>query len=653
MMLENYFHNRAFPSTLSNRAWLALGVFLAVVPFLATLQTTINGSISFYTTDTGEIQNALPRWGTLHGVGYPQYSMTGALIVTLLRLFGVAPAAGASLVSTFWAAMAVGLLILLGHELGAPMPAAVLGSWLVALSTSIWMDASLAEMHTLTIALTFGTLWFAVRFGRSGQRRDLLWMILCFTQGVVHQRSVLLITPAVVVLIAPQWRTVMRRPFAVLGVGILAPFTYLYIWIRIRMNGDWIYERDLWKIMTDNQAERLVHMPSGMDEWWTRLERLLKLLSDDLPLPLLGIGLVGLLLLTWSRSRREALGLTLGWLPSFGLGLLIWEGRVGDSLLASKLPLLSMAGLGLGLLLGWVSIWLTGRKRDLQFKAIGSALLVTGLVVLGIHHYPRITAVTRDPSAEKTIRVVEQVTPPPDGRPATLVALWGNQYWQLSYAQRFQGRLPRLNLVWHYTRLRRWLEAQGRLWVLSESFWYRSLDYWEQRVGQRLALASIAPGILQLSASPQLEPAGMPTSGQTLDLENGICIAFAELSLRSEETLLLKIVWRAISAPTDDYSVAVDLLARDPPREGKDILSRTIRDHPVEGWYPTSRWTAGEYVTDHYEIDTAAASEPVAVRVTLYSLRTGRPPGSSPWLSVPIPPSLERSRINSIIRSPR
>jgi len=166
---------------LSDRVWLLIGAGLSLALFLTTLQTTINGTVSGYTIDTGEIQNALPRWGTIHWPGYPQYSLSGSLLVNLFRLAGIPPAAGASLVSALWGTLAVGLPILLAHELGAAMPAAVVGALVFALSTLMWMDASLAEVHTLTMTFTIAALWFALRFGRTGRRRDLLWLTFVFS----------------------------------------------------------------------------------------------------------------------------------------------------------------------------------------------------------------------------------------------------------------------------------------------------------------------------------------------------------------------------------------------------------------------------------------------------------------------------------------
>jgi hypothetical protein len=73
---------------LSDR-WLIIGsaLFLLLI-YVSHMQVVINGLNNPYTIDVGEIQNALPRWGTLHFTGYPQYTFIGSVFVTIMRWFG-------------------------------------------------------------------------------------------------------------------------------------------------------------------------------------------------------------------------------------------------------------------------------------------------------------------------------------------------------------------------------------------------------------------------------------------------------------------------------------------------------------------------------------------------------------------------------------
>ena len=236
---------------------------IALVLYLSTFQAIVNGSQSPYTTDVGEIQNALPRWGTIHWTGYPLYTCLGSLFVTLLRWVGVPPAAGASLFSALWGVVSVGLLVALLQELGGSGPLAALGALVAATSTSVWMDASLAEVHTMTIAFTVAALLFALRFGRSGRRRDLFLLALAFSQGMAHQRAVVFLAPALAVLVLGQWRAIWQGLLPAAALSLLAPLTYLYLPWRVSQGATWVFGTPgTWqRVMTmllDNRAERVV-----------------------------------------------------------------------------------------------------------------------------------------------------------------------------------------------------------------------------------------------------------------------------------------------------------------------------------------------------------------------------------------------------------
>lgn len=206
-----------------------LAGLLSFVVFLSTLQTGINGSSNPYTTDVGEIQNALPRWGTIHFTGYPLFTALGSVVVNSLQLLGVPPAAGSSLYSALWGAGAIALLAALMLELGVAPSIATVSALLFALSTSLWIDASLAELHTMTLALTLATLLFAIRFHRNGRRCDLYWLAFLVGQALAHQRAFVFSLPALALLALPYWRTLLRQWLPVLGLLLLGPLTYLYL----------------------------------------------------------------------------------------------------------------------------------------------------------------------------------------------------------------------------------------------------------------------------------------------------------------------------------------------------------------------------------------------------------------------------------------
>ena len=221
--------------------WAGIAALLALFAFASTAQVTVNGSQSPYATDVGELQNALPRWGTLHFTGYPLYSLIGSAFVSLLRAVGIAPAAGASMYSALWGSVAIFLFVLLLGDLGISPAIAAIAGIAYALTKSLWIDASLAEVHTMTMALSIASMWLAVRYGRFGRKRDLAWLAIAFTQGMAHQRAVAFLAPAILLLIWPHRKALLCNFWLLVGLAALAPLTYLYLPIRAWMGADWTF----------------------------------------------------------------------------------------------------------------------------------------------------------------------------------------------------------------------------------------------------------------------------------------------------------------------------------------------------------------------------------------------------------------------------
>ena len=614
------------------RAWIGFAMAAALLLYLSTVQTTVNGSQSPYATDVGEIQNALPRWGTIHWTGYPLYTFLGSVFVTLLRWLGIAPAAGASLFSALWGVVSVGLLVALLLELDVAGPLAALGALVAATATSIWMDASLAEVHTLTTAFTVATLLFALRFGRSGSRRDLLFLALVFSQGVAHQRAVIFLAPAVAALVFRHWRSIWRNLIPAAALSLLAPLTYLYLPWRVRQGATWVFGTPgTWQrvmlMLLDNRAERVVSWPESILEWGERIGRAFAVTAADLPLAFLALGLLGLFTLILEKRWRESVGLTLAWMPYILLTGAIWIGRIGDAQLAAHLPVTVLAATGLALLAD-----VTGRRVNRAHTGVTLALAGVVVVLVALNR-PTVLEVTRDPSAETVITTAEQVASPQADRPTTFMALWGNDYWALAYAQAFEGRLPDLDIVDHNADFQALVARGNRLLTFSRTLYQRPVSWWDQRLGQ-VSLSSAAPGIVEIGLTPPVTPADVPP-GPEMDLGNGIWIRSARLSTGEEKSLKLTVYWQAERAPALDYSVAVHLVAADPPGGAEDVLSQADQAHPVYGWYPTSRWRAGEVVRDHYRIEVPDGAEPQAVRIAMYRADASGNFVNSPWLSLP------------------
>ncbi len=60
----------------------------------------------------------------------------------------------------------------------------------------------------------------------------------------------------------------------------------------------------------------------------------------------------------------------------------------------------------------------------------------------------------------------------------------------------------------------------------------------------------------------------------------------------------LTVTWGAVQPPDHDLSVFVHLIGGDPT----NVLASGDVNAPVDGWYPTTRWTANEAVKDVYTV---------------------------------------------------
>ncbi len=623
--------------TQSRLFWVLLPALIALLLYFSTAQLHINGSNNPYATDVGEIQNALPRWGTIHHSGYPLYTALGSLLVTLLSWFGVPPAAGASLYSALFGALAIGLLSWLALETGLSGPAATLGSLAAAVSTSIWVDASLAEVHTMTLSLSLATLLFALRFGRDGGKWNLYLMALFFTQAIAHQRSVILLAPAVLVLIWPHFRDLFRHLLALILITLLAPLSYLYLPLRVWMGADWVFGapgtwEGFWVLFFDNRAGRVFEVENSLAIWRQRTTTTLNILADDLFWPLLVIGILALLLMLFDRNktkRRAAVAYNFVWALNFVLTVLIWRNRVVDAQLAAKLPVLLMAGIGLAYLIDWI------KKRSFR---LGTAVAVALAVLLAFWAWQTrnfTLAITRDRTVEPIIETVDRIRPFTDGRITTVTMPWGRDYWGLTYAQTYRNQLQGLNLVDHNANPREILARGDHLLAPLPTFVVFPVAWYEDFLGSALYLATAAPNVVEINPDPIVTAAEIAPD-VNLDLENGIQIRQIETERLNDSQILLTIYWEAEEPVDIDYSVAVHLVAQDPPQSEADLLDQADNNHPVEGQYPTTRWRAGEIVRDHYLLTIPEDGAPTAIRVGMYYQDPQNGFVNTPWYSLPL-----------------
>ncbi len=608
----------------------ALAGLLSAVFFALTLQTNINGSYHAYATDVGELQNALPRWGTIHFSGYPLYSITGSLLVTLLRLVGIQPAMGSSLVSLLWGAMTAAMMVLVARELGAERLPALLGAVAFSVSTSMWIDSSLAEVHSLTMLLIMAILFFAIRYDKAGEQRDLLWLTVAFSQGVFHGRSVIGVAPAVFFLILPRWRQVLRHLPLLIGISLAAPLLYLYLPLREWMGSDWTFGNTstwegFWRMLLNIKAARFASVSREAIAWSERLHVILQTLDDDLPLILQVAGTAGLFALNKQKPAywRYVLAMLLAWLPYFIVPLVVYAGFVGDATLAIKLPVSMFAGIGLALLMTRCHKW----HRYAGYAAM--VLVLAAVSFSAWRNYPNVIVITRDRSVEQTIAVADQVANPDE--PTVLMILWGHSFWGAAYAQEYRGQLEDVILVDHNAPFQQIVADGYHLITLSETLYQRPASWWADLLGP-VYLDTYAPGLIEIRTAPRESP----ETANLFRVNDDLAIAFAEVRESAEGGYLVTAHWQALAAPQRDYSIAVHLVAVDPPTGPEDILAQADAANPVEGWYATTQWVEGQVVQDVYRLVPPASAHPAAVRLTAYYVNDAGEFVNGEWFVLPV-----------------
>jgi hypothetical protein len=206
----------------------AVGVF--VVALLIYLRTLLPGP-SF--GDWGEMQLLPTLLGVPHPTGYPLYMLLGKAF-SLLPIGS--PAYRADLLSAFAAAGAAGTAVLVSTRLGArPMIAAVAGLSL-AVSGTLWLEATFSEMNGLHLFLMALVLHRALVWRAERRPRDLLLGGLLAGLSVSNHMLAITVVPIVIVfVIIDARRTLIERPALLAQAALLfLAGTSLYLLIPLR-----------------------------------------------------------------------------------------------------------------------------------------------------------------------------------------------------------------------------------------------------------------------------------------------------------------------------------------------------------------------------------------------------------------------------------
>lgn len=608
---------------------LIVTLLALVLIYRPTLLTQISGGrdadgkISPYMDDVGEIQVALNIWGTIHMTGYPLYAILGNLTVGVLRGVGVDAATAPALYAMLWGLLALVIFYALLLKLTDEPLVAAGCTLLLGLARSIWIHNVIAEVYSMSLAFTALLLALALWPGAIPVRRRVWLLALVGGLGVAHHRLIALLAPGLLLAVWPELRRDGQRSLVTIGValliGLLGFLPYAYLPARALAGADWVYGdpstlAGLWHEFTGAEAEYLMQTPASVERLRDDFAATLRILATELTPPLAFYCTMACLIAFGARFRR-AMGLALVCvLPTF-LYLIVQHRVVMPQ--ATAMPIILVLVLALGLSLAALLSRTPTQRREMLVLLCLMAL--AGAILLAGAHHQFISGLTGDETGTQMIALATRV--PREGGQATFWLPWGPNFTAVAFSTYVTGENADLSILAHNQGHVRDLLASGRaVYTARDTFYRYPLDYWDgqmREVGsERAYLSAAAEGVVSIRREPLTvrTAAGL---GDAVEVAYGV-IRHNVSACLTPEAVLITVAWGATRPPARDLSVFVHLVGTETPIP----LTQADSAAPVFGVYPTTRWTAGEVIYDHYRLPRSP--DGVGVRLGMYEQVDGQ-----------------------------
>jgi hypothetical protein len=580
-----------------------LVALVILIVYLSTLQTIPNGSSHPYMIDVGETQIALNIWGTLHTTGYPLYTILGNLFTPLPQIFGVNPAAAASLYSTFWSTIAlVGFYLFVLRLVGRHEIAAV-AVLLLALTRSIWIHSLIAEVYSLSLAILIG-IWLILVYPLPFQKQ--VWgLALLLGIGVAHHRALVFCGFGIAFVVLPVfWRHRQRLLRILLGtVGLFLLGFLPYLYLPLRADSAWSYSRDLdtwdgfWFHFWGKEADYLVRMPSDLKGWLENFTGTIDILIHEITLPGLVIAILSLAVagILASPHQRRVL-----WMTSLsGLGFFAFAVAYHQAVLPEAILMMTLPSLVIGVATILAHVW--EKRVYLGWAGVAGVMVWAGLLIP--QHRDFILTLTEDPTGLRSIQAAGDVPRTPLEK-SILMMSWGPRYFAGSYSRLVTGENADLRMVDHRADFAA-LAAEGNTFYTEPDTLYGyPLSWWEARIG-KVYLTSAGVNLVRLGTQPRLIE-NMTQENLLAYMEANIWLTGWELTC-TDSDIILTVGWYAADQPDRDLSIKVHLTRTDSP----EVLDFGDISVPVHGWRPTSSWLKHELVTDHYHVQPKPGAEQI------------------------------------------
>ncbi|MGD8466741.1 MAG: DUF2723 domain-containing protein [Anaerolineae bacterium] len=576
--------------------WVSIALFggtLAI--YVLTLTPGVLGG------DVGELQFVPYILSMAHPTGTPLYCLLGWLWTRLP--LGPSVAWQMNLLSAVFASLAIVVVYQTVTWLVRRRVPALIAALSLAWGPVFWEQATMADKYAFNALLVALVLYFALRWGES--RTPATLNLLAFTYGVslTHHRTMLLFAPVLLGYVWWQekgalWRD-RRRLLRLLVLFALPLLVYLYLpWAEARNlpPGTWHPRTlsDWYHYLADTgQIGYLYIDPADLGD---RLLFFAQTLQRDFTWIGVVLGLGGLVM----QLRRRPVGalfllssfvlhgflaanhhLPRQWtffIPSFlifalwigeGLGA-VWAGLEDSRPGRSKAGVALLAALAI-LMLAWPLMPFGARYRSFREAHLGAGVLDVWR-----------QALKQGRMGDRVGRAIAGVA-----AEAVIVGDW-EQATPLWYFQQVEGLRPDVQIVYPVDRLAE-AAASGRPLYLTRN---------DPAAASQWHPSSSGP-LIALHAEPVLAP---PADVVPINLQMGddfrlAGVTYGEAALYPAMVAPLTLHWQALQSPSHDYSVSLRLFD-----EAGEEIAQVDSQHPVLGTYPTSLWTAGEFVSDYYEL---------------------------------------------------
>jgi len=609
--------------------WIYLLIIVAAgAAYLPTVQPVISASNLSYFTDVGSVQDALNLWGTLHSSGYPLFSLTGAAFVSLLKLIGVVPAAAASLFSTVWAIAALIMFYAFIKTWLTDRLIALLATLILGAGWMFWMFASVAEVYTLSWFIIITACWLAVKADRTRHVRYLYGLAVCAGLVVSHHRAIALALPVPLFIALPalwaetrrHWTFLIKGALLALVVGLVP---YAYLPLRVAQGATWVWgdpttADGLWRLISGATYTNLIAWPDTANAWLDLIQQVGGIWFDMATWPIIVLGVIGWGVMLARRQFRWVLGLLLTAAIGFVLAISVHLRFVGEPIedtpaLLWPAVLCALCGFA------FVLTELRTHQRRVYYVGAGLSIVLSGVMV--VNHVPQIYAYTHDAIGSRIIADAQQfVTAGRWAAPPAFFSPWSGEFWALAYGADVTHEITNFELLPNRADLAEAVARYGRVHTFEHTFYNRDLAWWRKRLGEAVYLSSSGAKTVAISTQPLIAAADLPRTNSTPIAmgETPIELLDWQVTSLNNGQWQITLYWRAVAKPDRDFSVFVQASDREVIDSPDAIVAQADSSAPVQGWYPTTLWSAGEIVRDDHLIAPPPDRTAKFVAVGLY-----------------------------------